>query len=244
MKQVLPAFAIGLLVGCAPTLIPHAAYLPLIRDRGQAEARLSTGLNGSELQMAYQATDKLVLHAALLNYRHGRSGDGKGFRSADLGVGYYYNSPNGFWRLGGHAGMAYGGGTSGSSTCFECSGPGSEYRVRYTYAYVQPTVLLLEGNQAWGFGLQVGRAYYHRFTKVGADTLRGPILTTSYAGHQVTFVQPTFQYSYRVRRWLAFSGTFGSQGFLANTGALDRVNPLVGQLGIHFVLNKRSTPQL
>ena len=242
MKHVVPPFAIGLLAGCAPTLVPHAAYLPLIRDRGQAEARLSTGLNGSELQLAYQVTDKFVLHSALLNYRHGRSDDDKGFRSADLGLGYYYNSPNGFWRLGGHAGMAYGSGTSRSG-CFDCFGPSSTYSVRYTYAYVQPTVLLLEGDQAWGFGLRVGRAYYHHFTKVGADTLRGPILTTSYAGRQITFVQPTFQYSYRVRRWLAFSGTFGSQGFLANTEALDSVNPFVGQLGIHFVLNKRSTPQ-
>lgn len=50
-------------------------------------------------------------------------------------MGYYYASPNGYWRLGGHAGAAYGSGASGSSACFECGGtPGTEYEVRYTYA--------------------------------------------------------------------------------------------------------------
>ena len=229
-----------LLTGCAPTLVPHTAYLPTIRDRGQTEIRISTGLNGSELQAGYQATNQLVLHAALLNYRNRRSGDGKGFRSADLGAGYYYASPNGYWRLGGHAGAAYGSGTSGSRACFECAGneTGTEYQVRYTYAYVQPTALLHTANQTWGFGLRLGHAYYHELTELHAEVLGGPIMATSYAGYQGTFVQPTFQYSWRVLRWLGFSSSFGVQGFMKNSAAIGSASPLVGQVGLQVVFGK------
>ena len=238
-KHLVAILAAALLTGCAPTLVPHTAYLPTIRDRGQAEIRVSTGFNGSELQAGYLATDKLVLHAALLNYRNRRSGDGKGFRSADLGAGYYYASPNGYWRLGGHAGAAYGSGTSGSSACFECGGAaGTEYEVRYAYAYVQPTALFQTTNQTWGFGLRIGHAYYHELTALRAEMMGGPIVATNYAGHQGTFMQPTFQYSWRVLRWLGFSGSFGVQRFLNNSAAIGTVNPLVGQVGLHIVLGK------
>ena len=80
-KYLVAGLTVTLLTGCAPTLVPHTAYLPTIRDRGQAEIRVSTGFNRIELQAGYQASDKLILHAALLNYRKRRSGDGKGFRS-------------------------------------------------------------------------------------------------------------------------------------------------------------------
>ena len=239
VRCLLAGLTATLLAGCAPTLVPHTAYLPTIRDRGQVEIRVSTGFNGSELQAGYQATDKLILHAALLNYRHRRSGDGKGFRSADLGAGYYYASPNGYWRLGGHAGAAYGAGTSGSSTCFEClDTPSTEYQVRYTYAYLQPTALLRTANQTWGFGLRIGHAYYHELTELRAEILGGPILATSYAGHQGTFMQPTFQYSYQVVRWLGFSSSFGVQRFLNRSAAIGTVNPLVGQVGMHIGFGK------
>ena len=68
MKQpVLLLTAAGLLTGCAATLAPHTPYIPVVRDRGQAEARLSTGLNGTELQLGYQLTEHLVLNTSLLN---------------------------------------------------------------------------------------------------------------------------------------------------------------------------------
>ena len=239
-RTFLMVLAGALLAGCAPTLVPHTAYLPTTRDRGQTEISVSTGLNGSELLVGHQITDKLVLHAAGLNYRHRRSGDGKGFRSAEVGAGYYYASPNGYWRLGGHAGAAYGRGTSGSSTCFECvgTGTGTEYEVRYTYAYVQPTALLHTASQNWGFGLRLGHAYYHELTVLRAEVLGGPILATSYAGHQGAFMQPTFQYSFQVLRWLNFSSSFGVQRFLNGSAAIGTVNPLVGQVGLHVVLGK------
>ncbi|MET4075742.1 hypothetical protein [Hymenobacter sp. UYCo722] len=239
-KYLLAGLLATLLAGCAPTLVPHTAYLPTIRDRGMVEIRASTGLNGSELQAGYQATDKLILHAALLNYRHRRSGDGKGFRSADLGAGYYYASPNGNWRLGGHAGVAYGSGTSGNSLCFECAGTdtGTEYEVRYTYVYLQPTALFRSANQTWGFGLRMGHAYYHELTALRAEVPGGPILATSYAGHQGAFVQPTFQYSFQVLRWLGFSSSFGVQRFLNSSAEIGTVNPLVGQAGLQFVFGK------
>ncbi|HEX8329927.1 MAG TPA: hypothetical protein VF629_20490 [Hymenobacter sp.] len=231
-----------LLAGCARTLVPHTAYIPLTRDQGQAEIRISTGTNASELQAGYQVTNKLVVHTALLS--KGRLSTAKGFRSADLGLGYYYESPNGLWRLGGHAGLATGGGSSGSTgACFECTGTGSatEYRVRYTYGYVQPTVILVEDNRSWGFGLRVGRAYYHRFERMRADTLGGPVQTTSFAGRQITFIQPTFQYGYQVSRWFALSGVLGLQGFVETPQIGNDMSLFVGQVSAHIVLNKRGT---
>ncbi|OGX82591.1 hypothetical protein BEN47_04220 [Hymenobacter lapidarius] len=217
----------------------------MIRDRGQAEARLSTGFSGTELQAGYQVTDKLVVHTALLTY--GRAQGSHKLRSADLGLGYYYNSPNGFWRLGMHGGLATGGGRSGSSgASFEGSEatPAVDYRVRYTYAYVQPTIHLMEDRQTWSFGLRVGRAYYHRFTQVGADTLGGPVNTVDYGGRQLSFLQAGFQYGYRLSPRVNLSTTFGAQAFIGNGGPVEvgMSSGLVGQVGVHFTL--RELPKL
>lgn len=244
---VLFSLAALFLAGCARTLVPHTAYIPLIRDRGQAEIRVSTGFNGSELQAGYAITDHLVLHTALLNY--GRSTANNNFHSADLGLGYYYNSPNGLWRLGGHAGLTYGAGSSGGNGCFECPAPDSlsstsAYAVRYTYAYVQPTVLLLEDNQrTWGFGLRLGQVYYHRFKEMRTLRISGETQAVDYTGRTLAFVQPTFQYSYRASRWLAFSGTFGAQDFLGHSADTDNMNPFVGQIGVHLLVNRPTKSQ-
>ena len=48
-KYLVAGLTATLLMGCARTLVPHTAYLPTIRDRGQAEIRVSTGFNSSEL---------------------------------------------------------------------------------------------------------------------------------------------------------------------------------------------------
>ena len=239
--QILLAFGTGLLVGCAPTLAPHTPYLPVLRDQGRAEARLSTGIGGSQLQLGYQLTNQLVLHTELLSA--GRPITAKGFYSAGLGAGYYYLSPNGRWRLGTHAGLAYGRGTSGSSSCFECggSGIGSEYAVRYTYGYVQPTVLLLEDEQrTWGFALRLGQTYYHQLQAVRTDNVTGQKQILNYPGHRSTFVQPTFQYSHQIRHWLVISGAIGAQSFLGSPRALNNMNSAVVQAGLHFVISKQA----
>ena len=86
MKQIILLSCVAsILSGCAVTLAPHIPYLPMIRDKGQAEARLSTGFSGSELQLGYQVTDKLVLHTALLT--KGTAQKGHKLHSADLGLG-------------------------------------------------------------------------------------------------------------------------------------------------------------
>jgi|GEM_PF-5885655 len=238
--QLLVAFGAGLLVGCAPTLAPHTPYLPALRDQGQVEARLSTGLGGSQLQLGYQLSNRLVLHTELLSA--GRPVTAKGFYSAGLGAGYYYLSPNGRWRVGTHAGLAYGSGTSGSSSCFECGGVGfgSEYAVRYTYAYVQPTVLLEDGQRTWGLALRLGQTYYHQLREVRTDNATGQAQLFDYVGHRSTFVQPTFQYSHQIQRWLVVSGTFGAQGFLGSPRRVNYVSPFVAQAGLHFVISTRA----
>ncbi|MBF9236400.1 hypothetical protein I2I05_03235 [Hymenobacter sp. BT683] len=244
MKQLLLlSCSAGVLSGCAVTLAPHTPYIPVIRDKGQTELAVATGVNGSELKGGYQLTDKLLVHAALLDF--GQSRRTNKFRSADLGLGYYYNSPNGFWRLGMHGGAAYGGGTSNGSEEFEnlSPTPGSHYKVRYTYGYLQPTIIHLQGNQVWGVGLRVARAYYHRFAQLRADTLGGPLATVNYQGRQAAFVQLAFQYSYQVMPWLSASTSFGVQGFLNKPQAIGDMNPFIGQVGLHFTINKRSITQ-
>ncbi len=92
--------------------------------------------------------------------------------------------------------------------------PPVDYWVRYTYAYVQPTVHLHEDRQMWSFGLRVGLAYYHRFTRMSADTIGGVVNTLNYGGTQVPFVQSVFQYGYRVSPLVNLSTTFGAQALL------------------------------
>ena len=245
MKQLLLlAGAAGLLAGCAPTLAPHTPYIPVIREKGQFEARVATGLGGSELQLGYNITNRLVLHTGLLST--GRPARAKGFRSADLGLGYYYLSPNGFWRLGLHTGLAYGGGTSGSPSCFECV-PGSissEYDVRYTYGYVQPTVILLGGaRHTWGFALRVGQAYYQQLDEKLTDFASGQTRLVTHPGHTSTFVQPVLQSTYQLLPWLLLSSKFGVQRFLGPSSRLNDMSSLVAQGSLHFVLRKRPVPQ-
>ena len=84
----------------------------------------------------------------------------------------------------------------------------------------------------------MGHAYYHELIELRAEVLGGPILATSYAGHQGTFGQPTFQYSWRVLRWLVFSSSFSVQRFLNNSAAIGMVSPLVGQAGLRIMLGK------
>lgn len=241
MKQFLLFSCVAsALSGCAVTLAPHIPYLPMIRDKGQAEARVSTGFSGSELQLGYQATDKLVVHAALLT--KGRAQSGHKLRSADLGLGYYYSSPNGFWRFGLHGGVASGGGKSFiSGTGFEGSDPTppADYSVRYTYAYVQPTVHLHDNRHTWSFGLRLSRAYYHRFTRVSADTIGGVVKTLDYGGTQAPFAQAVLQYGYRVSPLVNLSGTFGGQAlFHDQRPFISMSSQFVGQVGVHLMLRE------
>ncbi len=244
MKQrLLVVFGAGLLAGCAPTLAPHSPYMPLTREKGQAEARVATGLGGTELLVGYQVTNGLVLHGGLLSTR--RVVTGKGFRSADLGFGYYYFSPNGIWRLGMHAGMAAGRGTSGSSSCFECGfgGASSEYILRYTYGYVQPTIMLEGERRTWGLALRLGQTYYQQLNEKRTEFMTNQPQFLSHAGHTSTFVQPMLQSSYRLLPWLVFSSKIGIQTFLGVRRPLNNMNPLVAQASLHFVVRAQPEPK-
>ena len=230
----------ALLSGCAVTLAPHVPYLPVIRDRGQAEARVSTGFSGSELQLGYQLSDKVVVHGALL--AKGRARNGTKLYSGDLGLGYYYSSPNGFWRFGVHGGLASGGGnSSGGGGSFEGSDPTPpvDYRVRYTYAYVQPTMHLHKNRQTWSFGLRLGRTYYHQLMRTGADTVGGLVSTRSYGGTQVPFGQTAFQYSYRASPLVHLSTTFGTQALLhGQRPFVSMSSAIIAQIGVQLTLHE------
>lgn len=247
MKHPLPfalVFAFLLLPGCAPTLAPHTPYLPMLRAKGEAEARILSGPLGKEveLQLGYQATDRLVIHTALLRHKHPNYGTY--YRSADLGLGYYRPLGDGRWRLGLHAGGAYGSGASGSAFCPDLCDDDSSFDVRYAYGYLQPTIILHQSNVTFGFGLRLARAYYFRMEETQVD-LAAPdpqIQVIDRAGHQFTFMQPTFQLSFRIRPWLAFSSSLGIQASLSSRNFLDSINPLIGQIGLHIVLPQKPTP--
>ena len=240
MQRYIIALSMGLLAGCTVTLAPHTPYLPVLRSRGEAEAHVGTGIGGSEVQLGYQATDRLVLHTGLLSY--GRRTAGTHFLSADAGAGYYYPSPNGRWRLGMHAGLAYGSGTSGGNGCFECgSSSFSKFDVRYAYAYVQPTVLLLEDARCtWGLAVMVGHTYYSQLDELRTNPTTNQVVFSAHGGHTSTFVQPMFQFSYQARRWLTLSTKVGSQGFVGPPERLDATGRLVAQVALHFVVGPRA----
>lgn len=240
MKRWLLLATAGLLAGCAPTLVPHTAYIPLLRERGEAEARVATGAGGSGIQLGYQLTNRVVMYASGLSY--GRKAAGTHFYSAEAGAGYYYPSPNGRWRLGMHAGLAYGAGTSGRNGCFECGdAPFSVFDVRYTYAYVQPTVLLLEApRHTWGLALLVGQSYYPMLNERRTYPASNQVFSTDYQGHASVFLQPTFQFSYQAQRWLMVSAKVGAQGFLDAPNRLNVVGGLVAQASVHVVVQTRA----
>ena len=240
MKSLLfPALAALLLAGCAPTIAPHVPYLPLLRHKGQAEARATLGLLGkkAEFQLGYQATDRLVLHTALFKY--GALTNGEGFRSAELGAGYYRPIANDRWRLGLHAGLATGRGASGERFCHGCDGPNPSYSVGYTYAYLQPTALLQAKKLTVGLGLRLAQARYHRLTESQVVFSGSQPPPVSYASHYSAFAQPVAQLSYRVLPWLALSGAGGLQFFLGRYHRFDSVDPVVGQVGLHVLLGPR-----
>ena len=78
------------LCGCAVTLAPTTPYIPLIQEKGQAEAKLSTNVTAKqvELQPGYQLSNRVVLHASGVSLMRRRSGTR--MRSAELGLGYYF----------------------------------------------------------------------------------------------------------------------------------------------------------
>lgn len=241
MKRLLPAAAgIFLIVGCTPTLVPHTPYLPMLRDKGQIEARISTGLKGEEMQLGYQATKRLVLHVSGLRYE--RADAGKSFRSADVGLGYYWPLANGQWRLGLHGGVARGKGTAegAGQFCDGCQEVPPSFRVSYSYLYVQPTALLLNGAEdRWSAGaaLRLGWAHYQQLDELNFDLLGNPTTQIDHSGHQAVFLQPMLQQNFRVLPWLALSSSTGFQFYVGPRNTrLNRVYPLVAQVGLHFII--------
>lgn len=236
--------AIWLLNGCATTLAPHSAYIPLLRKQGEAEARLCSNLGGRklELQVGYQATNRLVLHTALLSYKLPQLGTN--FRSLEAGLGYYVPLADERWRLGGHVGAAYGNGRSGTGTgCFECAGPrvpfSQDYFMRYTSIYVQPTLLRDGHTSTWGVALRLGRAAYHRFDEVRLDSAGATPQLINRAGHVAVFVQPTVEFSQQLLPWLSLSGSVGMFSFIRPDVSLDLTSPLLVRAGLHFVVSRR-----
>lgn len=244
MKQFLLMAIVGFLAGCAPTLVPHTPYLPLLRAKGQAEARIATGFKGEELQLGYQVTNRLVLHASGLRYE--RADAGESFRSADIGLGWYWPLAADRWRLGLHGGMAWGKGTSDSSIgfCDGCNEERPSFKVGYSYAYLQPTVLFLGHSDAkWSAGaaLRLGWANYRQLNEIRFDPLGNPASSIDHAGHQAVFLQPMVQQSYRPLPWLALSASTGFQFYSGPRNTfLNRVHPLVAQVGVHVILGARA----
>ena len=237
----------GLMVGCAPTLAPHIPYLPAVRTKGEVEVGGTTGLTGNELTIGYQATSRLVLNSSLLYLNRPKSG--KDYLSGEVGVGYYWPQTAGRWRLGGHAGLAYGGGRSGTDNfCIDkCSNElvFKSYDSRYAYAYVQPTALLVTDEATVGFGLRIGRTHYNKLEEniymLSVTPSRGDSTSiVNHAGHGSTFMQPIMQVHYRPRPWLALSGGMGFQFFLNKRTPLNNTAPFIGQVGLHFVLGSKT----
>lgn len=237
--------ASGLIVGCAPTLAPHIPYLPTVRTKGEVEAGGTIGRSSRQLIVGYQATDRLVLNSSLLFL--GNSQTSKRYLSGEVGAGYYWPSAAGRWRLGGHAGLVYGSGRSGTDNfCLDkCDDLTSKsYSSRYAYAYVQPAAMLVTDEANVGFGLRIGRTHYYKLDEniymfSAMSGRRDSTSTVNHAGHGSTFVQPVMQIQYRVYPWMAVSGGMGMQFFIGRRTPLNDMSPFIGQVGLHFVLGAK-----
>jgi len=246
MRQLLLSVCgAAVLSGCAVNLAPTTPYIPVIQERGQAEVKLSSSITAKqlELQLGYQLTDRVVLHASGLSLS--RKKRGTRFGSVDLGLGYYFPLRNERWRLGTHAGLAYGGGDSGADFCFDCNGPLFFYKSRYSYAYLQPTAIFTNGDESWGLGLRVSQAYFHQLDEERTEILLSGSGTELFdrSGNTFTFLQPTFQFSQRLRNKIQLSGSVGVQTSISKRSFLDLVNPFIAQVNLHFLIGPIGGPK-
>jgi hypothetical protein len=147
-RWMLVGLAAGL--GSCAAVVPHTLQTPWVEKRGQTELALQTGLHGTGLQGAHQLTD----HVTVLGGLHQRVRNKRGYwaYTGEAGLGYSWpRQHRQTWSL--YGGLGYGAGQSSGSFCPDLCDLSVSDRVRYGYAFVQPTFRWIIDP---AFGLSVG----------------------------------------------------------------------------------------
>ncbi|WP_162910827.1 TonB-dependent receptor [Hymenobacter oligotrophus] len=208
--------------------MPHSANVPVLGAKGAAELRGSTGLNGTEVQGAWAATNHLALTAGGLRYASGRD---TRFRSAEVGLGYYA-WPGNEVMLAVYAGAGYGSGRAATSG-FE-GGRETDIRSRYLRPYIQPT-LVWQPTERWHLGLawQVNQVHYLRLLETTRTSAPTPFtVERNGAGLWQTQHQVMLTSSYWLSaRWRLVVRVGGAQAG-GQSGVAAEPWPLVANLGL------------
>jgi hypothetical protein len=167
--------AVGILSGCA-AIIPHTLMTPTVRQRGEAEISTSVGLHGISVQAAYTPSDNIVLLASGHHWTQGYRWSWAG----EAGGGRQWIRPNGgSWGI--YGGAGYGAAYSYDPVFFDGDEAPSGERVRYTYAFVQPTYTLVSERTSLGFAIRFQPLYLNRWETYGSRSVSDSLLT--YTGY-------------------------------------------------------------
>lgn len=233
----------ALLLGNCAAVVPHTLMTPTVRAQGEAEVDLSGGLHGTSLQAAYAPSRGTVLLASAHRWTRAE----RWSLGAEAGGGYQWIRPNGgSWAL--YGGAGYGAGYSYDSFCPDiCGDTPTNERVRYTYAFVQPTYTLLQ-NEYTNLGLAIRlqplrlsrwQTYESRYT---ADTLGNNIeeyYPIERAGQWLVLLQPGLNLRRRLGRHLNFTSGISAFVPLRNRSVpVPSILGLAASVGLQLVLGR------
>ncbi|GAB2949003.1 hypothetical protein GCM10027048_12440 [Hymenobacter coalescens] len=162
-----------LLSGCA-AVVPHTLQTPLVQQRGETELALNAGTHGTDVQAAYALTDRLTVLGSAHQRIRGKHGHWA--YTGEAGAGYAFFRPGSQrWSL--YGGMGYGAGYAFSTFCPDLCGEfRASDRVRYSYAFVQPTyVWMPEPDFALSAAVKITAMRFSRWRTVssGFDDVQG-----------------------------------------------------------------------
>lgn len=230
---------IALLSSCA-AIIPHTLMTPMVRHKGAAEIIASAGLHGFGLQAAYAPTNRTVLLASGHQWARG----GRWSLSGEVGGGRQWVQPNsGSWAL--YGGVGYGNGYSYDNFCLDiCDDAPSAERVRYTYAFIQPSYTLLLGSTSLGFAvraqpLRLSRweTYSRRYSSLDSLGYHSEYYLLNRRGHWLTLLQPGINVRQQVGRH--FCLTTSLSAFLPVKSDAPTVLRLAGGVGVQIIFGDK-----
>jgi hypothetical protein len=168
-KKIVEKLAVGslscvgssLLLSSCASVVPQTMHTPLLTQRGQAEVVAAAGFHGMGIQAAYAATDHLAITVS--GQQRIRNHKGHWAYAGEVGAGRLWHRPSSHhWAM--YGGLGYGAGYANKGRGFIRLDDllSTSDRIRYNYAYIQPTYALIEGN--YGLTLAVKISQYH-FTR-------------------------------------------------------------------------------
>ncbi|MCC3155681.1 hypothetical protein LJ737_00420 [Hymenobacter sp. 15J16-1T3B] len=169
----------ALLSGCA-AVVPHTLQTPLVQQGGQTELGANLGVHGTDVQVAHGLSERLTLTGSA--HQRIRPKHGHWAYSAEAGAGYTFARPRHHrWTV--YGGLGYGAGYAYETFCPDLCDLPASYRVRYGYAYLQPTyVWTPDESIALSAGVKLAGYDFLRWRTVSREFVSNPDPTDPFGG--------------------------------------------------------------